>query len=159
MPPHPDPEFDPNTIILGPNRAKEIGFIDADVARAIGVEPGGIRLLNGLPDGRRGGGWGWRHLTSRQDRVRAITGLGFATCQAFVFEVAANWTEIHDAVEPGRIKLVWPRGGLELSIVLQWTGEFWTVTTALPFRPAGHRQLYAKPTPTGATNAEAIVEV
>ena len=76
--------------------------------------------------------------------MRAIRALGYSTAQAFVFEVAANWTEIHEAAEANRLKAVWLRDGYELAIVLQWTGAIWSVTTALPFRPAGKPVLYVK---------------
>lgn len=135
------PEEDPSILFALPGGSIDLGFIDAAAAKTLSVSAGPIRLLNGMP-GKKG--WGLRHLTSVPDRVRAIKGLGYASCQAFVFAVAANWSEIHAAAEPGRLKAVWPTGGYELAIVLQWTGVFWSVTTALPFRPTGKPSLYVK---------------
>ena len=139
-----EPPEDPKTIILAPGGVRDVGFIDEVAAKAIGVEPGPIRLLYGGQG--RTGGWGWVHLTSFPDRVAAIQGRGYPTCQAFVFAVAANWTEIHEATEPHRIKAVWPKDGYELGIVLEWSGTVWSVTTALPFRAAGKKKLYVKST-------------
>ena len=135
------PSEDPNAVIQAPGGVWDIGFIDADAAAALGVSPGPIRLLCGY-QGRRG--WGWLHLTQVEDRMRAIRALGYSTAQAFVFAIAANWTEIHQAAEPDRLKAVWLKDGYELAIVLQWTGAIWSVTTALPFRPAGKPVLYVK---------------
>ncbi len=137
----PDPPEDPSAIILAPGGVRDIGAIGEDVAAALGVQSGPIRLLNGY-QGRKG--WGWVHLTQVADRMRAIRALGYPTAQAFVFDVAANWTEIHQAAEPGRLKVVRPKDGYELAIVIQWTGEIWSVTTALPFRPAGKPVLYSR---------------
>lgn len=134
-------EEDPNAIIQAPGGVWDIGYIDEAAAAALGVQSGPIRLLNGY-QGRKG--WGWVHLTQVEDRMRAIRALGYTTAQAFVFDVAANWTEIHEAAEPGRLKAVWPKDGYELAIVIQWNGAIWSVTTALPFRPAGKPVLYAK---------------
>ena len=105
------------------------------------MNPGPIRLLNGRPGPR---GWGWLHLTTVPDRSTAITRRGYANCQAFVFDVAANWTEIHAANEPGRIKAVLVKDGYELAIVLEWNGRCWSVTTALPFRATNRPKLYIK---------------
>jgi len=134
---------DANAIIPGPGGVWDIGAIDAEAAKALGVPAGPIRLLYGYHSAHKGG-WGLQHLVQREDRVRAIKGASYENCKEFVWDVAANWTEIHAAAEPGRIKAVWPKDGLELGIVLQWTGKVWSVTTALPFRPDGKPKLYVK---------------
>lgn len=121
---------------------KDIGSIDADAAKALGVAAGPIRLLLGHHG--RTGGWGLKHLDGRQDRQAAIKALGYANCELFVFAVAKSWSEVHDAAEPNRIKLVWPNKGLHLALVVEWTGEFWTVITALPFRPSDKPKLYVR---------------
>ncbi|THD58554.1 hypothetical protein [Phenylobacterium sp.] len=116
--------------------------MDADAAKALGVAAGPIRLLLGHHG--RTGGWGLKHLEGREDRQGAIKALGYVQCEKFIFAVAASWTEVHDATEPNRIKLVWPKDGLHLALVVEWTGEFWTVITALPFRPSDKPKLYEK---------------
>jgi hypothetical protein len=135
-------EDDPNTIICPARGVRDIGEIDAATAKALKVKAGPIRLLLGY-EGRTGG-WGLKHLETRNDRVKAIKALGYATCEAFVFEIAAQWVEVHPAAEPERLKLVWPTGGLDLAIVVEWSETFWSVTTALPFRPTNKPKLYVK---------------
>jgi len=133
---------DANAIVPGRGGVWDIGVIESDAAKVLRVAAGPIRLLYGFHAGHKG--WGLQHIVQREDRVRAIKGAGYENCKEFVWDVAEHWTEIHAAAEPGRIKAVWPKGGLELGIVLQWTGKVWSVTTALPFRADGKPKLYVR---------------
>lgn len=137
-------EDDPNTVICPSRGVKDIGTVDPEAAKALGVAAGAVRLVLGHHG--RTGGWGLKHLEGREDRQAAIKALGYASCEVFVFAVAASWTEVHEAAEPNRIKLVWPNKGLHLALVVEWTGEFWTVITALPFRPTDKPKLYERKT-------------
>ncbi len=133
---------DAQAIIPGPGGVWDIGVIDQLAAKALAVSAGPIRLLNGYQG--RTGGWGRQHLIQVRERVRAIEALGYPSCDAFVFDVAANWTVAKAAAEAGRLKLVKPTASHELAIVVQWTGRIWSVTTALPYRPDGKAALYVK---------------
>jgi hypothetical protein len=127
-----DGSDEPADAIIRPRSGEnDCGYIDADAARTLNVQAGPIRLLNGY-QGRKG--WGYQHLVQVADRMAAIRSLNYPTAQAFVFDVSANWREVHQIREAGRLKLVLPRGGYDLSIIVEWRTVIWSVTTALPFR-------------------------
>ncbi len=43
-----------------------------------------------------------------------------------------------------RLTVVWPQGGFDLALALQWTDPFWSITTMLPYRTINQPKLYEK---------------
>jgi len=130
----------PETIILGPGGVRNLGLVDDAAAKTAGVPEGPIVLQEGYPGPR---GWGWRHATGNARRVKEINERGFATPLAFACAVAASWTRLHDCGD-GRISVSWHEKGFELAVALRWKGQFWSITTMLPFRVHHYPVLYEK---------------
>lgn len=139
----PHPDDDPNIPILGPGKVRDFGEVEAAAATPCGATPGPIRLLNGYPTAR---GWGYRHITSNPQRVRLIQGRGFGSPVMFAFAVASGWRTLHQAAGPlDRIAVVFPQGGFDLALALQWHPDgFWSITTMLPFRVHNQPKLYER---------------
>lgn len=137
--PAPDND-DPERILKNHKEEIDLGWIDAEAAKAMGVTEGPIRLQFGYPHEKS---FGLRHITANADRVKAIGGCGFESCQNYIWAVAEEWTRAHQSPN-GRLILVWPKNGFDLAIVVNWTGTFWSVVTALPFRMVKHPKLYEK---------------
>ncbi len=131
---------DSERILTNHKDEADLGWIDATAAAAIGKPEGPIRLQWGYPHEKS---FGLQHITSNASRVKAITGWGFASCQNYIWAVAENWTRIHSS-EKGRLILVWPQQGADLALVVNWTGTFWSVVTALPFRMVKQPKIYEK---------------
>lgn len=133
-------EDDSERILTNHNDQIDLGWIGAEAAAATGQPEGPIRLKLGFPHEKS---FGLRHITSNADRVKAIKGWGFDSCQNYIWAVAEKWTRIHLSPN-GRLVLVWPQEGADLAIVVHWNGSFWSVVTALPFRMVKHPKIYEK---------------
>ena len=131
---------DPERILTNHENQIDLGWIDTKAASATGRPEGPIRLQWGYPHEKS---FGLRHITSNASRVKAINGWGFESCQNYIWAVAEHWTRIH-ASEKGRLILVWPQQGADLALVVNWTGEFWSVVTALPFRMVKQEKLFER---------------
>jgi hypothetical protein len=81
-----------------------------------------------------------RHIEDNANRVAAIKNLGFKTVTEFVASIAANWTQIVRAKEPGRMVLIQSVGPYHLQAIVQLyvkgDRRYWSVVTALPGRAA-----------------------
>ena len=131
---------DPERILTNHAGEQDLGWIDAAAAAAIQLSEGPIRLQYGYPHEKS---FGLRHITANASRVKAINGWGFVSCQNYIWVVAANWQRLHQSPN-GRIIAVWPQQGADLAIVLNWTGAYWSVVTALPFRWCKQPIIYQK---------------
>lgn len=121
------------------------GYIDAEAAEALGVEPGPIRLFDGVPGAK---GYGLLHIESNEHRMKQIAGLGYKSASAFVADVATGWTKIIRGEDERSLVLVRPKGGYDLRIVVRpqasELGTIWSVTTGIPSRVARGDVLYEK---------------
>lgn len=138
-----DFDNDPDVIIQARPGVNDLGLIDGDAAAAAGVPPGPIRLLNGWPGAK---GWGYRHVMSNPDRLRAIEGRGYPNAIEFAWAVAQSWTRLHrgPAGPQPRVSVVSRKDDYELALALHWTGTRWSVTTMLPFRRVNYPLIYEK---------------
>jgi hypothetical protein len=127
-----------------PGGGHDFGLVDADVAKAIGCAEGPICLQQGYPTEK---GFGKLHIESHAQRVKQISGLGHATVEAFVYEVAQHYTIVQDG-GGGRLLLVYQKGGYDLGIAVgsikRLGRDYWNVVTALPYRQSKRPVLYVK---------------
>lgn len=120
--------------VTAPNGSMKFGEISEDVANAIGVPAGEIRLQNGF-QGRGGQGFGLVHLRDKPERVRQLDGIGFSSIERFVYRVAQGYTKVFKDKTEGLV-LVMEHNSYHCRIVVRWNDErgFWSVTTGLPIR-------------------------
>lgn len=140
-----DIDDDPDLCIGAKFHQIQFGEIDAAVAAASGISTGEIRLYNGWPGPK---GWGHRHVLSTPGRVEKIQRIGFADEKAFAWEIAQNFTVIHegDGGRAQRIMIYMPYKGMWPGLALDWRGTCWSITTMLPFHSIGasYAQIYEK---------------
>ena len=131
-----DDEIPPDAFLPVPGGGHDFGVIDEATAKAVGCEAGPICLQQGYPTEK---GFGKLHIASHRQRMKQILGLGYRTVEAFVYDVAQNYTIIQDAGD-GRLSLVYKRLGRDLRIVvtkiLRSGKPYWNVVTGLPYREA-----------------------
>jgi hypothetical protein len=106
------------------------GLIAPEHAAKCGVQPGPIRLQIGYP-GKKG--FGFLHVQGNEERATNFSGMGFRGFADYCSGVSKNYTRICQG-EDGKLVVVWPKGGYDLQLVLQWRGGFWTVVTGVPKR-------------------------
>jgi hypothetical protein len=147
-------DIPPDAFLPAPGGSHDFGFIDADAAKAIGVPAGPIRLQQGYPTDK---GFGRLHIESHQQRMKQIQGLGYATVQAFVYEVAQRYTIIQDGGD-GRLILVYRKGGYDLRIVVGWHETRWNIVTAMPYRESRKPVLYQRVRSDGSEPASGVAE-
>lgn len=139
-----DPENDPNVVIAFSRDRVECGEVCVQGALAAKVAAGPIRLLQGKKFL-----FGLLHI-EEEDRAKAIRGRGYASCSAFVFDVASNWTHLHKG-DNDRITLATQHTKGFNAIVLHWQdNKFWSVVTALPFRRPKEPLIFTKARANGS---------
>jgi len=120
----------PGDFVKCPAGHEDHGLIEPEHAKIAAIEPGPIRLQYGYEGNK---GFGYLHVQGMEDRMRQIAGLGFKDFAAYSSAVAKHYTRICRGGD-GKLVLVWPKDGYDLTLVLQKKDGFWTVVTGLPKR-------------------------
>jgi hypothetical protein len=124
----------------------DIGAIDGPAAEAIEVNAFAIRVEEGIPGAN---GFGLAHIESNPSRMDLIKKLGYASAQAFVFDICKNWDTISEA-DGARFAISKTTKGYSFKAIIAPKAHngkmYWSVTTALPSRPISKGILYRKPT-------------
>ena len=138
-----------SAFITAPNGSDDYGFISAEVATALKVVSGPIRVQTGWPGTN---GWGARHVLGNSSRMAGINAVGFQHLTAYVACVVNHHQWIGDG-KNGRLALVCQHVhdqkiyDLELIIhAKEENGEsFWSMVTAIPKRVSRAPKLYSYP--------------
>lgn len=109
----------------------DLGFITNEIAEAINIPAGPIRLLNGV-EGRKSG-YGREHIEAHPSRMKQLAGLGYRDVVTYVFNVAASFDKIATQ-ENGRILILSFKDNLHHHVICRWDEELciWSITTAIP---------------------------
>lgn len=114
------------------NGLGELGEVPEDVAAAIGINAGVIKLLHGV-EGRTGG-FGLAHIESKQ-RIQHFKEMGFAEVVDFVRFVASEYEEF-GIQNDGKVVFQRHRDQYVYQIICLWDVDLsiWSVTTAIAKR-------------------------
>ena len=119
--------------VTAPDGTTSVGLLSAEVAAALGVHPGEIRLLQGHNTARNTG-FGLAHIESHRARKNyALGDLGFRTIVHMVHFACSKPDRIVDG-NKGRFLLCRQHGQTWIRVVIDWSAErgFWHVITAIP---------------------------
>jgi hypothetical protein len=118
----------------------DFGWITGAMAAAIGLQPGPIRLQQGISGPK---GSGNLHVEAYPARMKQLGNLGFQSFADFISRVAKGFSRITEAGVVNRVGLVMPFQGYDLQLIVQNDAEgFGGVTTGLPYRVARGRVLH-----------------
>ncbi len=125
-----------------PGGALAFGAIPADVATAVGIPSGPVRLQNGIPGSR---GFGLRHIEDNPGRMQQFLNIGFNGVAPYVLAIASNYEHIAEDPTASRIALVRRHLEHDCVLIVQYNaGGFWSVTTALPYRVSRRKILWSR---------------
>ena len=107
----------------------DLGEISKDIAEALGVPAGAIRLQHGVPGAQ---GFGNRHVEAYDNRMKQLRGRGYTSFAAFAFAVASKFQRICEG-GGGRLLLVRDEDGYDHCLVIQHDADsgFWVIVTGL----------------------------